>query len=87
MKRDCSISHERRTACAIGGKFLDQGGYARFRALALRMRINSSLGTNIGPNACLPREDKMTPVQETLFWLTGVPLPIILVIALYLHPG
>jgi hypothetical protein len=29
----------------------------------------------------------MTPVQETLFRLTGVPLPIILVIALYLHPG
>lgn len=29
----------------------------------------------------------MTPVQSALFWLAGVPMPLILVIALYLHPG
>jgi hypothetical protein len=26
-------------------------------------------------------------VKSALFWLAGIPLPIILLIALYLHPG
>jgi hypothetical protein len=26
-------------------------------------------------------------VKSTLLWLVGIPLPIILLIALYLHPG
>lgn len=29
----------------------------------------------------------MRPVQSALFWLAGVPMPLVLVIALYLHPG
>lgn len=29
----------------------------------------------------------MTSVQSALFWLAGVPMPLVLVIALYLHPG
>ena len=29
----------------------------------------------------------MKPVQSALFWLAGVPMPLILLVALYLHPG
>jgi hypothetical protein len=29
----------------------------------------------------------MKPLQSAMFWLAGVPMPLILVIALYLHPG
>ena len=29
----------------------------------------------------------MKSVKRTLLWLVGIPLPIILLIALYLHPG
>jgi hypothetical protein len=29
----------------------------------------------------------MTSFKTALFWLAGFPLPIILLIALYLHPG
>jgi hypothetical protein len=29
----------------------------------------------------------MTTLQNALFWLAGGPLPVILLIALYLHPG
>jgi hypothetical protein len=29
----------------------------------------------------------MTPLQSALFWVAGGPLPVILLIALYLHPG
>jgi hypothetical protein len=33
------------------------------------------------------REDGMRSVKSTLVWLIGFPLPIILLIALFLHPG
>jgi len=33
------------------------------------------------------REIGMRSVKGTLVWLIGFPLPIILLIALYLHPG
>jgi hypothetical protein len=29
----------------------------------------------------------MISVKRALLWLVGIPLPIILLIALYLHPG
>jgi hypothetical protein len=29
----------------------------------------------------------MTSLKSALFWLAGGPLPVILLIALYLHPG
>ena len=29
----------------------------------------------------------MKSVKRALLWLAGIPLPIILLIALYLHPG
>jgi len=29
----------------------------------------------------------MKSVKSTLFWLVGIPLPIILLIALFLHPS
>ena len=29
----------------------------------------------------------MKSVKSILFWLVGVPLPIVLLIALFLHPG
>jgi hypothetical protein len=29
----------------------------------------------------------MRPVKIALLWLAGIPLPIILLIALFLHPG
>jgi hypothetical protein len=30
---------------------------------------------------------KSISVKSALLWLVGIPLPIILLIALYLHPG
>lgn len=29
----------------------------------------------------------MTSLKSALFWLAGGPLPVMLLIALYLHPG
>ena len=29
----------------------------------------------------------MTPVKSTLLWLSGFPLPVILLVALFMHPG
>ena len=47
------------------------------------------LGTNIAASGYAWRETGMTPLNLTsaLLWLAGVALPIILLIALYLHPG
>jgi hypothetical protein len=33
------------------------------------------------------REAGMGSIKSTLLWLVGIPLPIILLIALFLHPG
>jgi len=33
------------------------------------------------------RETVMRPIKIALLWLVGIPLPIILLIALFLHPG
>ena len=33
------------------------------------------------------REIGMNSVKRALTWLVGIPLPFILLIALYLHPG
>jgi hypothetical protein len=35
----------------------------------------------------LRREAGMISIKSTLLWLLGIPLPIILLIALFLHPG
>jgi hypothetical protein len=35
----------------------------------------------------LRREAGMRSIKSTLLWLLGIPLPIILLIALFLHPG
>jgi len=33
------------------------------------------------------REMDMRSVKTTLLWLTGFPLPLILLVALFVHPG
>ena len=44
-------------------------------------------GTVAMANGYPPREAGMTSLKRALLWLVGFPLPIILLIALYLHPG
>ena len=38
-------------------------------------------------NGCPRQETGMNSVKLALGWLVGFPLPIVLLIALYLHPG
>jgi hypothetical protein len=64
----------------------------KLNTVARRKGVNRKAvaqGTNITASGCLRREAAMTSsnLKTALLWLAGVPLPIILLIALYLHPG
>jgi hypothetical protein len=79
----CDARHAAYT-CAAGNRQRHLEQIARPRVIHLGQSVLICSGPAISLHR---REAEMRFIKSGLLWLVGIPLPIILLLALYLHPG